>query len=428
MSKPMSKPQIEVETERQRKPRSTQQGGFMYVKGKLYARIQYFDEKGNRKSKTRPIPSGKKKDVWTAVREMRNELEQHGEETLNADKMTFRELAEKYKESKVFQAIIKDGRKVAGLKSVKPVETYVKIAIEYFNKKLIRSIKPRDIEAFRNTRLNTPVEIEIKQREKKLNEKTKRMKYFVTKVKRVTERKLSSVNRELATLRRILNFAVNEGWLFNNPFSKTDKIISNASERPRERVLDYQEEKRLIAECKDEREHLKPILICALDTAMRPQEMFKIVWGDVDFDNDIITIRAEITKIEMERIVGLTPRLKEELEKIWNISPKELNQSVFGVKSIKSAFRTACNKADIKRFTFRDCRHTATTRMVNSGMPQAEIMKVTGHSQLKTFLRYVNLTVESVSENAKYFGGFVAKKIAEIKHSDTTSISSEMLN
>jgi len=87
--------------------------------------------------------------------------------------MTFIELAEKYKEAKVFKAIIKDGRKIAGLKSVKPVETYVKIASEYFGKKLIRSIKPRDIEGFRNTRLKTPVEIEINEREKKLNQRPK---------------------------------------------------------------------------------------------------------------------------------------------------------------------------------------------------------------------------------------------------------------
>src|SRR5215204_5257340 len=105
MSKPMSKLEQTTDTEKVRKPRSTQQGGFMYVKGNLYARIQYFDEKGNRKSKTRRIESGKKSDVWKAVREMRNELEQHGEETLNADKMTFLDLAEKYKESKVFKAI-----------------------------------------------------------------------------------------------------------------------------------------------------------------------------------------------------------------------------------------------------------------------------------------------------------------------------------
>lgn len=179
----------------------------------------------------RRVPSGKITDVWKEVSAMRHELNQHGEETLNADKMTFIKLAEKYKESKVFPAIIKDGHKVAGLKSHKPVETYVKIATDHFGKKPLRSIKPRDIELFRTSRLKTPVEIEIKKVAQEINPKTNRKKNKIIKEKRVTERKLSSVNRELATLRRMLNFAINEGWLISNPFGKTDKMISNASER-----------------------------------------------------------------------------------------------------------------------------------------------------------------------------------------------------
>ena len=119
---------------------------------------------------------------------------------------------------------------------------------------------------------------------------------------------------------------------------------------------------------------------------------------------------AHIWRTKTERIVGITPRLRNELERIWEQSTKDLSTTVFGVKSIKTAFKTACRKAEIENFRFRDCRHTATTRMVNSGMPQAEIMKVTGHTQLKTFLRYVNLTAESVSNSAKNFGEFLSGK------------------
>lgn len=415
-------------TDKKERRARSREGGYKWMKGNLYARIQYQDDTGRLKEKLRRVPSGKITDVWKEVRAMRDELNQHGEETLNADKMTFLSLAEKYKEAKVFPAIIKDGHKVAGLKSYKPVETYIKIASEHFGKKMIRSIKPRDVENFRTVRLKTPVEIEIKKKTKELNPKTKRQETKITKVKRITERKLSSVNRELATLRRMLNFAVNEGWLIANPFQKTDKVISNASEKARERILDYDEEISLLNEYKDEREHIKPILICALDTAMRPEEIYKLNWSDIDFVKGIIIIRAENTKTETERIVGITPRLKDELKRLWEQSPKELNFTVFGVKSIKTAFKTACRKAEIKNFRFRDCRHTATTRMVNSGMPQAEIMKTTGHTQLKTFLRYVNLTAESVSENAKGFGEFLNNKIIDAEHKQKINSKEEILN
>ncbi|MGI8470063.1 MAG: site-specific integrase [Pyrinomonadaceae bacterium] len=128
-----------------------------------------------------------------------------------------------------------------------------------------------------------------------------------------------------------------------------------------------------------------------MDTALRPDEIFKLIWRDVDFQSRAITVIAQNSKNEKERIIGMTGRLFDELLRLWEISPKRLNFSVFGTKSIK----TACRLAGIENLRFRDFRHTATTRMVKSEMPQAEIMKVTGHTQLKTFLRYVNLTKES---------------------------------
>ncbi|MGI8467155.1 MAG: hypothetical protein ACR2N3_01755 [Pyrinomonadaceae bacterium] len=61
-------------------------------------------------------------------------------------------------------------------------------------------------------------------------------------------------------------------------------------------------------------------------------------------------------------------------------------------------------------------------------MPQAEIMKTTGHTQLKTFLRYVNLTMESVSSSAKKFGDFLNSKLANTKHGEEVSAQSETIN
>lgn len=416
--------------EKRKKPRRnrSREGGYKRMKGNLYARIQYADESGKQKEKLRRVPSGKISDVWVEVRKMRDELNHFGEETLHSDKITLSNLADEYQKAKVFAAVIKDGHKVAGLKSHKPVLTYIRIAKEHFGRKLIRSIKPRDIEHFKNIRLNTPVEIEIKTFVKELNPETKRIKTKVVKETRVTPRKLASVHRELSTLRRMLNYAVNQGWLLSNPFGRTENLISNASERAREKVLTYEEEARLLAECGGERVHLKRILICALDTAMRPDEIFKLEWRDVDFATGVIVIRAENTKIETERIVGITPRLRTELEALWEYSQKDPGRSVFALKSVKTSFRTACRNARISGFRFRDCRHTATTRMVNSGMPQAEIMKMTGHTQLKTFLRYVNLTSASAHENALTFGSFVCNNLSRLEKDQSTVDGPQFLN
>jgi integrase len=355
--------------------------------GTLYARLQYFGEDGKYKDKYKPITD--KRNARRIVEEMRQELERHGEETLKSDKVTFAQLAEKYTEAKVFPAIIKDGNKIAGLKSVKPIETYVRIASAYFGKRLLRSIKSADIEKFKRERLNLPT---VHGR----------------------ERKTASVNRELATLRAMLSFAYRQGYIYENPFQRTEKIISLSCENERNRVLSFEEESRLLEFCNSDRSHLKAVIICAVDTALRNGEIFNLIWSDIDIPNQVIRVRREISKTGKERLVFISNRLRNELEQLWHTSPRDKTSKVFGLKSVRRAFNTACRLAEIKDLHFHDLRHTATTRMVQSRqIPQGEIMKMTGHDQLKTFLRYLSLTELSLSENAKSFSDYLSNNIKE---------------
>jgi integrase len=63
-----------------------------------------------------------------------------------------------------------------------------------------------------------------------------------------------------------------------------------------ERILTLEEGARLLAACEGPRAHLRPILICALDTGMRRGELFSLVWEDVDFEDWLITVKAFNTK------------------------------------------------------------------------------------------------------------------------------------
>ena len=80
---------------------------------------------------------------------------------------------------------------------------------------------------------------------------------------------------------------------------------------------------------------------------------------------------------------------------------------MFGILStIKTAWKTACSKAEVENFRLHDCMHTATTRMIASGSPRTEVMKITGHTQLKTFLRYLNImpeTARTVASRLNYY-------------------------
>ncbi len=160
----------------------------------------------------------------------------------------------------------------------------------------------------------------------------------------------------------MFNFAIENDWLVKNPFHKKKGVISKAAENERDRVLTHKEEKRLLANCTGKRSHIKPITICALDTGMRRGEIFKMEWKHVNFETGEIYIPETNTKTQTERTLGMTSRLKKELENLWESSPKVLDMTVFGIKStIKNAFfapiRQHPNRSNIlfQRFTPAIC-------------------------------------------------------------------------
>lgn len=390
------------------------------IKGKLYARLQYKAENGKYKVKYKPISD--KRTARSVVEEMRRELELHGEETFQTDKMTFREFAEVYKKAKLSPAVFENGVKISGRKS--NVDWAYNALVEYFGARRLRSIKPADLEAYKQKRLKTPIEIEYKKKVKVESRPPKsRRKYIYEKHIKTRPRKIATVNRELSFLRAMLSFALQNDWIIQNPFVKAKGVIAVSAEIGRDRILSFDEENRLLAVCVEKRAHLKPILICALDTAMRRGEIFKMRWKDVNFVKNEIFIPQTNTKTEDSRTVGITPRLKQELERLWEISPKDLGGLVFGItNSIKHSWATACRLANIDDFHFHDCRHTATTRMIASGSPHTEVMKITGHSQLRTFLRYLNVTSETANNVALRLNDYLLHRQIQIpKISDSVN-------
>lgn len=376
------------------------------IKGRLYARLQYKSDDGKIRVKYRPISD--KRAAKAVVDEMRQVLKTHGEDFFKADKLTFAHLADKYEEVELVEPIYQKGVKIRGRKSARSIRVALKPLREHFGTRRVSAIRAGDLKVYKDLRLDTPVKTEIKEPVLTTNPKTGRQKRVITRSIRVRPRSIASVNRELSILRAILNFAVANDWLLVNPFTKAKGIISLSAEVPRDRVLSFSEEKRLLSVCTEERAHLRPILICALDTAMRQGEIFKMRWSEVDFETSEIYIPQTNTKTEQTRRAAMTPRLRGELDALWRRTPQDLDSRVFGItNNVKRSWATACREAGIENFRFHDCRHTATTRMIASGSPHTEVMKITGHSQIKTFLRYLNVTVETTNRVASRLDQYV---------------------
>lgn len=293
----------------------------------------------------------------------------------------FADLAAYYAGIYLKPAEYRDDRKIAGLRGLASANSRLELLIEFFGPRKLRSITYGDLFRFKEHRLDTPTV-------------------------RGAARAIASVHRELELLRRMFAIAVREGWLLQNPFATGDSLISKADEKRRERILTIDEERRLLAAAeRPGREHLRPILICAIDTGMRAGEMLKLRWADVDLFARTILIRAFNTKTLQARQIHMTDRLHLELAALAAKSngPDSL---VFGVATnVKRSFTSARREAGLEGLRFHDLRHTAATRLC-SGLSLPEVGRILGHQQPSTTYRYVNADAFTARRAAMVLNGF----------------------
>lgn len=376
------------------------------AKGKVtwWARVTYTDPvTGKRHDRQRRAES--KSHAKDLVQELIAEVDKTGGRSLAKEHMTFLDLATYYEKEYPKPAEYVDGRKVAGVRSIVPAKVTVRALKDHFGKRQLRGITHSDIREFRAIRL-------------------------ATKTRAKKQRSIAAVNRELEKMRRLLNIAEREGWILRNPMRNGDPLISIADERKRERILTREEELRLLAECENRyRKHLRPIVICALDTGMRRGEIFGLKWSDVDFEERVLTIRAFNTKTMKERQVSLTTRLMIELERIWEESPKNRDQLVFGfTDNVKKSWTSVRTKAGLPDVRFHDLRHTAATRLVAAHLPLPEVGRVLGHTQANTTYRYVNANIETTRRAAALLDAFNQGGAEQLVAAEETETSDLVLD
>lgn len=363
-----------------------------------WARVTYVDPvTGQRHDRQRRAEN--KADAKELIHDLLTELDTTEGRTLTHERKTFLDLADYFSTHYLKPAEYVDGRKVAGVRSLMTLKGQLETLKTYFGKRRIRSLTHGDLRTFRADRLKTPTRVDIARHERELKTNSE--------AELRSTRTIASVNRELALLRRMFNVAEREGWIVRSPFKVGESLISLADERRRERILTRDEEARLLNACADQRAHLRPIIICALDTGMRRGEILQLRWRDVDFKNGVITVQAFNTKTMRERQLSMTTRLVIELEKLYEQSPKHAEGLVFGIRdNVKRSFGSVRDAAGLKGVRFHDLRHTAATRLVGAHIPLSEVGRVLGHTQPATTYRYTNANIETARRAAAALDAF----------------------
>lgn len=229
--------------------------------------------------------------------------------------------------------------------------------------------------------------------------------YIVARLAKVSK---TTVNRELATLRRMLRVAMNTHKLV----TRVPVIALLPGEVPRDFVLNYTQEARYLEVAEDT---LRDFAVLSLDTGVRAGEGVGLLWDDVIFDPaqgakfGSIIIRKGKTKNAARRL-SMTPRVRAMLQLRREFLPDEAY--VFPGRSSGTAIRVSsldhqhvrARKAsnEGKRlepdnklpqgFVVHSLRHTFATRLGESGADAFTIMKILGHSSITVSQRYVHPT------------------------------------
>ncbi len=380
-------------------------GGSVYTTlGKLWVRVQYQDANGKRRERRVEIESGKRKDARKKITALRKSLEQDGPVALEKYNATFGELAAAYKQTRLQPAVIRNGIKASGLKSWKTPTYQLKSLVEYFGERThLRTITKAKVEDFKRDRLNT-------------------------ETRNGKERSLASVHREIALLRTMLNFAEEQNWLAKAP---SFKGLITKENNERSKTLTFAQEQRLLAQCVGRRKHLKNILILALETCLRRRELLTLEWADVDFTAGVIRARATNTKTEKAREIAISERAREALSELCAAAPAGYTGRIFPYSELGSSFEGACKDAGITGLRWHDLRHSGISRRVQAGQPHPQIMRVSGHSEFRTFTRYVNQNEETHREDAETYSAYVRAQLAKLeleKQQEMAEHESEAVN
>jgi len=207
------------------------------------------------------------------------------------------------------------------------------------------------------------------------------------KIKRKEEVKPATVNREVACLKRIFNLAIKWGMTTENPV-RAVKLFPEPKLSCR--WLSHEEGRNLIDACAT---HLKAIVVTALNTGMRLQEILKLKWEHVNVQQRYLTVVAaknnENREIPLNReMISLLTSLERESEYVF---PND-NGQPFG--SVKTAFNAAVRRSGIQRCRFHDLRHTFASHSVMNGVDLTTVKELLGHKSLAMVLRYAHLSAE----------------------------------
>lgn len=200
-----------------------------------------------------------------------------------------------------------------------------------------------------------------------------------------------TANHTIRCVKTFLNFCLKQKYVQENLISRMPKYPIDQKEP---RYLTKEETQKLLSIAEGSVIYL-PIAI-ALFTGMRQGEILRLLWQDIDFKFNNITVH--ISKTKKFRKVPLHAKLRKILEQFKKPNGLVFDKSLRILEWEFSKLKRLMPK-ETKPFRFHDLRHTFASLMIRSGVDILTVSKLLGHADVKTTQIYSHLYQDHIQES-----------------------------
>lgn len=216
----------------------------------------------------------------------------------------------------------------------------------------------------------------------------------------------ATFNRPYSNLSCFFNWAVTNEYMEKNPLKMTglkkkrdEGKIRNIPEDIIKKVLESIDINTYIG-LRD-----YTLILLTLDTGIRPSEACGVELRDLDLEHSELTIRKEVAKTRVKRVLPLSYQTTEIFRKFTSIRNSDWNNYIFltidGEQFSTNAweFRTQYYSDKVGYyFTPYDFRHTFAILYLKNGGNVFALQKLLGHKDLTMTKRYVNFAQSDIVE------------------------------
>lgn len=227
-----------------------------------------------------------------------------------------------------------------------------------------------------------------------------------------------TIRRDLSCLSSMMTCAqIDWEWITDNPVAaymrKATKRRTLVEAPPRTRYLSHEEERVLLAaieaaplKTKNTRhqhayQQLYRAVVLAIETGLRAEEQFGLVWPDIDIDTNRLTVRRERAKSGKQRLIPLSDRALDVLQSfprkgVFVITKKTGDR----YKGMLQPLQKFAKQVGIEDLEWHDLRKTYGCRMLQDRqMPLEHVSTLLGHSTVEQTRRaYAFLEVRHIEQ------------------------------